>query len=81
MAQRIQGVEESNASIFLKPLYSGCKKIYSKVVTSLKVQAQRPGIAWFGSLLGVAIEKSGKIEARIHVFAQLRAAQIIECPF
>lgn len=81
MTQRIQGVEEQQASIFLQPLYSGCKKIYGSVVTSLKVQARRPGIAWAGSILGLSIEKSGKVEARIHVLAQLRTAQIVECPF
>lgn len=81
MSQRISGIDESQASVILKPLYSSCKKIYGSVVTSLKVQARRPGIAWFGSLLGIAIDKSGKVEARIHVLAHLRVAQIVECPF
>ena len=81
MNTRIKPIEESEAPLWIKPIYSGCKKIYGSVVTSLKVQAQRPGIAWFGSLLGIAIEKSGKVEARIHVLAQLRVAQIVECPF
>ena len=52
-----------------------------KVLTPLKVQAHRPAVAWMGNLLGVAIEKSGKIEARLHTLVQLRAAQIVECPF
>ena len=81
MTQKIKGIEESDAPLWIKPLYSGSKKIYGSVVTSLKVQAHRPAIAWFGSLLGIAIEKSGKVEARIHILAQLRVAQIVECPF
>ncbi len=52
-----------------------------KIVEPLKIQAHRPSIAWFGSLLGLAIEKSGKVEVRFHVLVQLRAAQIVECPF
>ncbi|HZH34258.1 MAG TPA: hypothetical protein VEX64_05420, partial [Pyrinomonadaceae bacterium] len=64
-----------------KPLYAAVRKVLGKVVEPIKVQARRPGIAWFGNLMGVAIERSGKIEARIHVMAQLRAAQIVECPF
>ena len=52
-----------------------------KVGTSLKVLAHRPSIAWFGNLFGLAIEKSGTVEKRIHLLAQLRAAQIVECPF
>ncbi|MCU1289540.1 MAG: hypothetical protein JWN60_1769 [Acidobacteria bacterium] len=79
--QRIKGIEEDEASLLVKPLYIGSKKILGKVVAPLKVMARRPGIAWFGNLLGLAIDKSGKVEARIHVFAQLRAAQIVECPF
>ena len=81
MAQRIQSIEEVDAPIILKPLYIGFKRIAGKVGTSLKVLAHRPSIAWFGNLFGIAIEKSGKVEQRIHLLAQLRAAQIVECPF
>ena len=79
--QRIKGIEEMEASVLIKPLYAASKRMLGKVVQPLKVQARRPGIAWFGNLLGLAIEKSGKVEARIHVLAQLRAAQVVECPF
>jgi len=81
MSKRIKGIEESNAPLLMKPLYIGSKKMVGKVVEPLKIQAHRPSIAWFGSLFGLAIDKSGKVEARIHVMAQLRAAQIVECPF
>lgn len=81
MAQRIKTIEEKDAPIILKPLYIGFKRIAGKVGTSLKVLAHRPSIAWFGNLFGIAIEKSGTIERRIHLLTQLRAAQIIECRF
>ena len=81
MSKRIEGIEENKVPLVVKPLYIGSKKAVGKVVEPLKVQAHRPSIAWFGNLLGIAIEKSGKVEARIHVLAQLRAAQIVECPF
>lgn len=81
MTLRIKPIEESKAPFWIKPLYSAYKKIVGKVGTSLKVQAHRPSIAWFGNLFGLSIEKSGKVEKRIHFLAQLRAAQIIECPF
>ena len=81
MMQRIKGIEESNAPLYLKPLYIGFKRVAGKVGTSLKVLAHRPSIAWFSNLFGLAIEKSGTVEKRIHLLAQLRAAQIIECPF
>ncbi len=79
--QRVRGLEENEASVLVKPLYAAVRKVLGKVVQPVKVQSRRPGIAWFGNLFGLAIEKSGKVEARIHVMAQLRAAQIIECPF
>src|SRR5688572_29922506 len=81
MAVRIKTIEEKDAPIFLKPLYMGFKRIAGKVGTSLKVSAHRPSIAWFGNLFGLAIEKSGTVERRIHLLTQLRAAQIVECPF
>lgn len=79
--QRIRGLEESEVSVWIKPLYAAVRKVVGKVVQPIKVQARTPKIAWFGNLFGLAIEKSGKIEARIHVLAQTRAAQIVECPF
>jgi hypothetical protein len=79
--QRIRGLEENEASILVKPLYAAVRKVLGKVIEPVKVQARRPGIAWFGNLLSVAVERSGKVEMRIHVLVQLRAAQIIECPF
>lgn len=81
MKTRIKTIEEDDAPIILKPLYMGFKRIAGKVGTSLKVAAHRPSIAWFGNLFGIAIEKSGTVERRIHLLAQLRAAQIVECPF
>ena len=81
MKSRIKPIEEADAPIFLKPLYIGFKKIAGKVGTSLKVSAHRPSIAWFANLFGLAIEKSGTVEKRIHFLAQLRAAQTVECPF
>jgi len=81
MAQRIKGIEERDAPIILKPLYMGFKRIAGRVGTSLKVSAHRPSIAWFANLFGLAIEKSGTVEKRIHFLVQLRAAQIVECPF
>lgn len=81
MKPRIKSIEETDAPIILKPLYIGFKRIAGKVGTSLKVLAHRPSIAWFGNLFGLAIEKSGTVEKRIHLLAQLRAAQIVECPF
>ncbi len=81
MTQRIKGIEETDAPIVLKPLYVGFKRVTGKVGTSLKVLAHRPSIAWFGNLFGIAIDKSGTVERRIHLLAQLRAAQIVECPF
>lgn len=79
--KRIKGIEENKVSLLVKPLYVASKKMVGKIVEPLKVQAHRPSIAWFGNLLGLVIEKSGKVEARIHVLAQLRAAQLVECPF
>ncbi len=81
MSARVTGLEKKEASLFMRPLYIGYQKAVGKVGTPLKVQARRPLIAWFGNLFGVVIEKSGKIGKRLHVFVQLRAAQIVECPF
>jgi hypothetical protein len=79
--KRISGIEEYKASLWIKPLYVGSKKLVGKVIEPVKVQARRPLIAYLSNLLSLAIEKSGKVELRIHVLVQLRAAQMIECSF
>jgi hypothetical protein len=81
MSQRIQGLEQNEAPRLARPIYWVVKRMFGKVLTPIKVQARRPGIAWFGSLLGMAIDKSGKIEKSLHTLVQLRAAQVVECPF
>lgn len=81
MSQRIEGLEERDAPLLARPAYWITKRMFGKVLTPIKVGARRPGIMWLGNLLGLAVEKSGKVERRIHALAQLRAAQIVECPF
>ena len=81
MKQRVAGLEESEAPLLARPAYWVVRRMFGKVLTPIKVQARRPGIMWLGNLLGLAVEKSGKVERRVHALAQLRAAQVIECPF
>jgi len=81
MALRVEGLEEGEAPLLARPAYWITRRMFGKVLTPIKVQARRPGIMWLGNLLGLAVEKSGKVEKRLHALAQLRAAQVVECPF
>ena len=81
MSQRVEGLEEKDAPLLARPAYWVTKRMFGKVLTPIKVQARRPGIMWLGNLLGLAVEKSGKVERRVHALVQLRAAQVVECPF
>lgn len=82
MAQtRVRGLEENEAPLIARPIYWVVKRMFGKVLTPIKIQARRPGVAWLGNLLGLAIEKSGKVEKSLHTLVQLRAAQVVECPF
>lgn len=78
MTQRIKSIEETDAPIILKLLYTGFKKLAGKVGISLKVQAHRLSTAWFRNLFGLVIEESETGEKQIPLIAQLRAAQIVE---
>lgn len=79
--ERIRGLEKKEAPLLARQMYWASKKMFGKALMPIKVQARRPGIAWLGNLLGLAIEKSGKVETRIHTLVHLRAAQTIGCPF
>ncbi len=78
---RIRGLEESEAPWLARPLYWVVRRMFGKDLTPVKVVARRPGILWMGNLLGVAIERSKLLGPRLHVLAQLRAAQCVGCPF
>jgi hypothetical protein len=55
--------------------------MFGKVLTPIKVKARRPLAAWLEGLFGLAVEKRGRVEPRLQTLVQLRAAQIVECPF
>jgi hypothetical protein len=81
MEQRVAGLEEKEAPLLARPAYWITRRMFGKVLTPIKVQARRPAVMWLGNLLGLAVERSGKVERRLHALAQLRAAQVVECPF
>lgn len=78
---RIRGLEQREAPWLAKPFYSILRRMFHKDLTPYKIQARRPGLLWLGSLLGLAIEKSGKVEPRVHLLVQHRAAEMVGCPF
>jgi alkylhydroperoxidase family enzyme len=78
---RIRGLETHEAPFIVRPLYWVTRRIFGKDLTPLKVAARRPKVAWFGNLLALAFEKSSKIDARLNHLVNLRAAQMIGCPF
>jgi hypothetical protein len=81
MSQRLSNLEGKEVPFLARPVYWISKRIVGKVVTPIKVKARRPGILWTDNFLGVAIDRSGKLPKRLHTIVQLRAAQIVECPF
>ena len=78
---RIKGLEEGEASVWMRPLFIAYKRVAGRLTEPIKVQARIPSIAWFGNLLGEIVDRSGRVETRLHVLVQLRAAQVVECPF
>ena len=76
---RIRPLERRETPLLARPLLVIVKKMFGKDLTPTRVLARRPSILWLSSLLGKAINK--RVHARTHELAQLRAAQIIGCPF
>jgi hypothetical protein len=81
MALRIKGLEINEVPIFARPIYWACKKLYGKVITPIKVRSRRPKILYAEGILDKAIHSKSKVGHRILTLAELRVAQIIECPF
>jgi hypothetical protein len=81
VTQRIEGLEQRDAPLLARPLYLITRRMFGKVLTPIKVKARRPLAAWLEGLFGLAVEKRGRVEPRLQTLVQLRAAQIVECPF
>lgn len=78
---RIRPLESHETPLLSKPFLAVLRRMFGKPLTPYRIQARRPGILWFGALLGVVIERAGKKDLRIHELVQLRTAQMIGCPF
>jgi alkylhydroperoxidase family enzyme len=76
---RIRPLERKETPLIARPFLSILKKMFGKELTPYRVIARRPKILWLSGLLGKFI--SGTVESRMHELAQLRAAQMIGCPF
>ncbi len=76
---RIRPLERKETPLVARPFLSILKKMFGKELTPYRVIARRPKILWLSALLGKVI--SGTVEPRVHELVQLRAAQMIGCPF
>jgi len=76
---RIRPLERKETPLIARPFLSILKKTFGKELTPYRVIARRPKILWLSGLLGKYI--SGSVELRVHELVQLRAAQMIGCPF
>jgi alkylhydroperoxidase family enzyme len=76
---RIRPLERKETPLVARPFLTILKKMFGKELTPYRVIARRPKILWLTGLLGKFI--SGTVETRILDLVQLRAAQMIGCPF
>jgi AhpD family alkylhydroperoxidase len=78
---RIQGLENSQVSWMLRPLFGMMKRRFGKVLSPFKVWAYRPAITLGLAGLVQAVGHSKAIAPRTKELASLRAAQLIGCNF
>ena len=78
---RIEPLEESQMSWFLKPLTWMMKRQLGKVVNPYKAWAYRPGITLTMSIFQQSIESSKVTPPALKRMVCLRAAQMIGCVF
>jgi alkylhydroperoxidase family enzyme len=78
---RIRGLERNEARFWLRPLFSYLAKRFGKTPTPFKVWARRPGALLGLAGLMTALERSKLVDAKLKRLANIRAAQIVGCPF
>lgn len=65
----------------VRPILEQSAKIFGRTLDSVGIQAHCPPILEASRALGAAPAKSGKLSAQLRGLVQLRAAQMVRCPF
>jgi len=84
---RIEGVEASQASLFVRAIYSLARRGVGKLtgrrelIEPVKNMAHHPRILLGIGQLDLAVEAGKSVPSRFKQLAMLRVARLVECPF
>ncbi len=78
---RLRPFAKENASPEVRAIIEQSEKTFGGAITSAGIQAYCPPILHASRALGRAPAESGKLSAQLRALVQLRAAQMVRCPF
>jgi hypothetical protein len=78
---RIVGVPKKKAGIATRIAYWFCRRRFGRVVEPLTIIAHHPRLARGYVAFEFAMDKSRRVDERLKVLAEIKAATLIGCPF
>jgi hypothetical protein len=78
---RLRPLAKERTSPEVRAILERNEELYPGMVTSAGIQAHCPPILFASRALGRAPAESGTLTAQLRALVQLRAAQIVRCPF
>lgn len=78
---RIEGVEESKASLLTRFVYSQARKRLGKVPEPLTVVANHPTLFKGNGAFEIALERSRLVDRKLKALAEIKASTLVGCPF
>ena len=78
---RIEGVQQARAGLLTRLAYWMSRRMLGKVVEPLTITAHNPWVFRAYGGFEWAIRKASRVDDKLKVLAQIKAATLIGCPF
>ncbi len=78
---RLRPLGKDEAPVEVRPILEAAERAFGVPSVSAGIQAYCPPILEASRALGAAPGRSGKLTAQLRGLVQLRAAQMVRCPF
>jgi len=78
---RIEGIQEKDASLFIRLAYWFTKRSWGRVMEGVKIAAHSPRLLLGTGQMEMAQQKLKAVDAILVALAELKVATMVGCPF
>jgi len=78
---RIEGVPDGSGGLLVRIAYWLTRRRFGRVLDSVRVLAHNKHVLKGAAQLTLAIEKAKTLPSRLKHLVEIRAAQVVDCPY